>query len=163
MPTTKKEQVYFGLMMCSGMVVFMTLYNLYTNGLIGTITLKEVLLQLILVFIIASVVELFLVGPVAKKLAFSLPYDKSRKGLVIVSLAFFMVSGMVLVMSLYGLGTAYVTGNLHGDSLLASYFSFVLKNFVFAFPLQLIVVGPTIRYVFNRFVKHSGPTAAFNE
>ncbi|UKS28636.1 hypothetical protein LOZ80_06850 [Paenibacillus sp. HWE-109] len=87
MPTTKKEELYFGLMMCFGMVVFMTLYNLFTHGLLGTITLKGIVIQLILVFIIASLVDLFIVGPVAKKIAFSLPYDKSKKILVILSLA----------------------------------------------------------------------------
>ncbi|UVI29211.1 hypothetical protein [Paenibacillus spongiae] len=153
MPTTKKENVYFGLMMCSGMVVFMTFYNLITNGLIGSISLTGILSQLVLVFITASLLELFVVGPVAKKIALSLPYDKSKKGLVILSLAFCMVSGMVLCMSLYGLGTAYFSNSLMSDSLLDSYLSLVFKNFIFAFPLQLLVVGPLVRYLFKKFVK----------
>ncbi|MEW9701281.1 hypothetical protein [Paenibacillus sp. SI8] len=153
MPTTKKEDFYFGLMMCLGMVVFMTFYNLFTHGLIGTLSLKEILTQLILVFIIASLLELFIVGPVAKKIALSLPFDKSKKAFVILSLAFFMVSGMVLFMSLYGLGNAYFSDSLMGESLLESYFSLVFKNFVFAFPLQLIIVGPLVRYLFVKFVK----------
>jgi hypothetical protein len=153
LPTTKKEDFYFGLMMCFGMVVFMTFYNLFTNGLIGTISLKEILSQLILVFIIASLLELFIVSPVAKKIAFSLPYDKSKKVYVILSLAFFMVSGMVLFMSLYGLGNAYFSGSLIGESLLEGYFSLVFKNFIFAFPLQLLIVGPLVRYLFGKFVK----------
>lgn len=153
MPTTKKEDFYFGLMMCFGMVVFMTFYNLYTHGLIGTISLKELLTQLIVVFVIASLLELFVVGPVAPKIAFSLPYDKSKKVFVILSLAFFMVSGMVLCMSLYGLGSAYFSDSLLGESLVESYFTLVFKNFIFAFPLQLIIVGPLVRYLFVKFVK----------
>jgi hypothetical protein len=153
LPTTKKEDFYFGLMMCSGMVVFMTFYNLFTHGMIGTISMKEILTQLILIFIIASLLELFIVGPVAKKIALSLPYDKSKKVFVILSLAFFMVSGMVLFMSFYGLGTAYFSDSLIGESLLESYFSLVFKNFIFAFPLQLIIVGPLVRYLFVKFVK----------
>ncbi|NRF95547.1 hypothetical protein HQN89_32410 [Paenibacillus frigoriresistens] len=152
MPTTKKENFYFGLMMCFGMVVFMTFYNLFTHGLIGTISLNEIFTQLILVFIIASVLELFIVGPVAKKIALSLPFDKSKKVYVILSLAFFMVSGMVLFMSLYGLGTAYFSDSLIGESLLESYFSLIFRNFIFAFPLQLIIVGPLVRYLFTKFV-----------
>lgn len=153
MPTTKKENFYFGLMMCFGMVVFMTFYNLFTHGLIGTISLNEIFTQLILVFIIASLLELFIVGPVAKKIALSLPFDKSKKVYVILSLAFFMVSGMVLFMSLYGLGTAYFSDSLIGESLLESYFSLIFRNFIFAFPLQLIIVGPLVRYLFTKFVK----------
>ncbi|MCQ6561827.1 hypothetical protein [Paenibacillus mendelii] len=156
MPTTKKENFYFGLMMCTGMVVFMTFYNLFTHGLIGTVSLKEILVQLITVFIVAAVVEIFIVGPVAKKIAFSLPYDKSKKVLVILALAVCMVSGMVLVMSLYGLGTAYFSNSLEGESLFKSYFTLVFKNFIFAFPLQLIIVGPTVRYLFVKFVKDKG-------
>ena len=153
MPTTKRESVYFGLMMCFGMVLFMTSYNLWTNGLLGMITLKELLIQFILVYIIAFLLESFIVGPIAKKIAFALPYDKSRKGLVILSMAFFMVCGMVLCMSLYGLGTAYYFHSIEGDAMLASYFSLVGKNFIFAFPLQLLIVGPIVRYLFTRFVK----------
>ncbi|AJW69365.1 hypothetical protein PPE_06555 [Paenibacillus polymyxa E681] len=61
--TTKKEDFYFGLMMCLGMVVFMTFYNLYTNDLIGTISLKVMFLQSILCFIIAFPLHLLIVGP----------------------------------------------------------------------------------------------------
>jgi hypothetical protein len=162
LPTTKKEDFYFGLMMCCGMVIFMTFYNLFTHGLIGTVSLKEILAQLVLVFIIASLLELFIVGPVAKKIAFSLPYDKSKKVFVILSLAFFMVSGMVLCMSLYGLGSAYLSDSLIGESLLASYFSLVFKNFIFAFPLQLIIVGPIVRYLFVKFVKDKSVTGSLS-
>ncbi|WVD78994.1 hypothetical protein T3H97_25580 [Paenibacillus sp. LX16] len=100
MPTTKKENFYFGLMMCLGMVVFMTLYNLYTNDLIGTISLKVMVFQFI-----------------------------SKKVFVILSLSCCMVIGMVLCMSLYGLGTAYF------------------------FNGQILIVGPLVRYLFAKFVK----------
>lgn len=153
MPTTKKENLIFGMMMCSGMVMFMTLYNLFTHGLLGTLSLTEIIIQLIQIFIIASLVELFIVGPVAKKIAFSLPFDKSNKVLVIVFLAIFMVSGMVLCMSLYGLGTAYFSHSLIGESLLKNYLSLVFKNFIFAFPLQLLIVGPLVRFLFVKMVK----------
>ena len=49
---------------------------------------KGLLIQFILVYIIAFVLESFLVGPIAKKLAFALPFDKSKKVLVILSMAF---------------------------------------------------------------------------
>ncbi|MGX4586034.1 hypothetical protein [Paenibacillus chitinolyticus] len=153
MPTTKKEHVYFGLMMCCGMVVGMMTYNLVTNGLIGAISWQGILVQFVLCFLIAFVVESFVVGPVAKKIAFSLPLDKSKQILVILSLSFFMVIGMVLIMSMYGLATAYLMSPPAGKSLLGSYFSLVGKNFIFALPLQLLIVGPIARYVFKRFVK----------
>jgi hypothetical protein len=138
--------------MCVGMVIFMTTYNLVINDMIGTVSLQAICMQFILGFIIAFLLELFIVGPVARKIAFSLPYDKSKRIFVILSLAFFMVSGMVLSMSLYGLGTAYFANSLVGESLFESYVSIVSKNFIFALPLQLIVVGPLVRYVFSKIV-----------
>ncbi|MGU3470939.1 hypothetical protein ACLBWT_07300 [Paenibacillus sp. D51F] len=153
MPATKKEDIYFGLMMCLGMVVFMTFYNLYTHDLLGTMTWKEVLVQLLLVYVVASLLELFVVGPIAKKAAFSLPYDKSKKIFVILSLALCMVTGMVLCMSLYGLAMTCLTGGLAGESWLGSYFSLVGHNFIFALPLQLLVVGPLVRLLFAKFVQ----------
>ncbi|EGL19248.1 MULTISPECIES: hypothetical protein [unclassified Paenibacillus] len=153
MPTTKKENVYFGLMMCCGMVVGMMSYNLVTNGLIGTISWKGILVQFVLCFITAFLVESFIVGPVAKKIAFSLPFDKSKQVPLILSLSFFMVIGMVLIMSMYGLATSYLLNPPVGTSLLESYFSLLVKNVSFALPLQLLIVGPTARYLFKRFVK----------
>ncbi|MDQ8735841.1 hypothetical protein [Paenibacillus sp. LHD-38] len=162
MPTTKKENFYFGLMMCSGMVVVMTFYNLVTNGLIGTVPLEGILIQLILGFITAFLVESFIVGPVAKKIALSLPYDKSKKLFVILAISFFMVIGMVLCMSLFGLGTAYLSNSLVGEPLLESYLSIVFKNFIFAFPLQLLIVGPLVRYLFVKFVKEKSMTESLS-
>lgn len=148
-------------MMCFGMVIVMTFYNLFTNGLIGTVSLKGILIQFILGFITAFLLELFIVGPVAKKIALSLPYDKSKKVFVILSISFFMVIGMVLCMSLYGLGNAYFSNSLIGESLLESYFSIVFKNFIFAFPLQLIIMGPLVRYLF-KFAKDKRITGSLS-
>ncbi|WP_307471483.1 hypothetical protein [Paenibacillus harenae] len=56
-------------------------------------------------------------------------------------------------MSLYGSASAYFSNNLDGGSFIGNYFSTVLNNFVFALPLQLIIIGPLVRYVFQSFVK----------
>lgn len=153
MPTTKKESLQFGIMMCFGMVVVMTVYNLMINGLIGVVSGKVILIEFILGFIIALLLDLIIVGPAAKKVALSLPFDKSKKVYVILSISFCMVIGMVLFMSLYGLGTAYYSNGFTSGSLLTNYWSIVVKNFIFAFPLQLLVMGPLVRYLFINFVK----------
>ncbi|WP_422656827.1 hypothetical protein ACK8P5_13660 [Paenibacillus sp. EC2-1] len=153
MPTTKKENFYFGSMMCVGMVIFMTSYNLITNDLIGKISWKGILLQLILGFIVALLLESFIVGPIAKKIALSLPFDKSNKVVFILSLSLCMVCGMVVCMSVFGLVSAYLANSLVGESLIYSYLSIVFKNFVFALPLQLLIIGPVVRFLFSKFVK----------
>ncbi|GIP19808.1 hypothetical protein [Paenibacillus sp. J22TS3] len=153
MPTTKRENMILGLMMCCGMVIFMTFYNLTIHGQLGNISAKGLLTQLLLIFFTAAIVELLIVGPVAKRIAFAMPFDKSNKLYVIVALALCMVTGMVLIMSLYGLGTAYFSNTLGSEPLIESYCFIVLKNFIFAFPLQLFIVGPLVRFLFRKFVK----------
>ncbi|MEC3533424.1 DUF2798 domain-containing protein, partial [Bacillus thuringiensis] len=40
MPTTRKENLQFGMMMCLGMVIVMTFYNLLMNETGGPIYIK---------------------------------------------------------------------------------------------------------------------------
>ncbi|MBY0118795.1 hypothetical protein H7K48_22235 [Paenibacillus xylanexedens] len=157
MPTSKKEQIIFGLMMCTGMVVVMMTFNLWHSGLLGKMSPLEILLQFILCFVIAFVVESFIVGPIARKIAFSLPFDKSNKILGVLAMSFFMVIGMVLVMSLYGMVSAYFADQLSGSSVFRTYLHTIARNFSLALPYQLIILGPLVRYVFGKFIKGNGP------
>lgn len=153
LPTSKKEQIIFGLMMCIGMVVVMMFFNLWHSGLLGKMSPLEILLQFILCFVIAFLVESFIVGPVARKIAFSLPFDKSNKILGVLVMSFFMVIGMVLLMSMYGMISAYLADQLSGASVLHTYLHTIARNFSLALPYQLIVLGPLVRYVFGKFIK----------
>lgn len=151
LPTTKKEHVYFGLMMCFGMVIVMTSYNVFTNGLIGRVSFHAILLQYVLGFMIAFLLESFIVGPAAQKIVLLLTRNKDSKVITILAMSFFMVLGMVFFMSLYGLASAYFSTNLIDESLFASYFTIFMKNFVFALPLQLVIMGPLVRFLFSKF------------
>lgn len=51
-----------------------------------------------------------------------------------------MVIGMVLFMSVFGLVTAVLANGLNGDSLFSAYLMIVLKNFILAYPLQLLII-----------------------
>lgn len=152
LPKNKREEFYFGLMMVTGMALVMITYNMARNDLFETLSLGEVMLQYVLGFLVAFVIELFVVGPIAKKAAFALPYDKSKKLYVILSLAFCMVTGMVLCMSLYGLISSSLADSLGEGSLIKQYFSIVFYNYIVAFPLQLIVMGPLIRFLFRKWI-----------
>ncbi|HDR7174389.1 DUF2798 domain-containing protein [Bacillus sp. FSL R9-6406] len=120
MPTTRKENLQFGMMMCLGMVIVMTFYNLLTNGSGGPIHIKEIALELLIGFIIA--------------------------------MATAMVIGMVFFMSFYGMAMMYFHNGLHGESFVSMYFSIFIKNFIMAYPLQLIIMGPLVRFLFAKFV-----------
>lgn len=155
MPTSKKESVYFGMIMCFGMVIVMTIYNLFLNELVGVVSFAEIFIQFIIGFIVALLLDLFVVGPAAKKAAFKLPYDKSKKGYVILAISTCMVIGMVLCMSLYGLIASYLFHGLGSASFTKDYLDLVMKNFIVAYPLQLLIMGPTVRYVFIKLVKRN--------
>ncbi|MFB1097457.1 hypothetical protein [Terribacillus sp. JSM ZJ617] len=153
MPTTKKENIIFGLMMCVGMVVGMTTYNLIINDLIGVLSLQGMLMQFALGFVIAFLLESFIVGPLAHRIAFSLPFDKTKRLPAILALSCCMVVGMVLCMSVFGLVSSYAANGLSGVSWLSSYGSIALKNFIFALPFQLLIVGPIVRFVFGKYIQ----------
>ncbi|MCY9096272.1 DUF2798 domain-containing protein [Bacillus inaquosorum] len=152
MPTNKKEGIIFGVMMCFGMVCVMSIYNAIINGAIQDFSLVTVF-EMVIGFMVALLLDLLLVGPLAKKIAFSLPFDKSKKLYVILAMSTCMVIGMVLCMSVFGLVTAALSNGINGNSLFSAYLMIVLKNFILAYPLQLLVMGPLVRGIFMKFVK----------
>ncbi|MBF0707606.1 DUF2798 domain-containing protein [Alkalihalobacillus hwajinpoensis] len=160
MPETKKEGFYFGLMMCFGMVCVMTFYNLSTNGLLGEMTLIELLMSLLLGYIIALLFEIIVVGPIAKKITFRLPFNKSHKWKVILILSTCMVIGMVFFMSFYGLIMSYANIGSMDHSFLREYVSLFIKNVIVAFPLQILIMGPLVRWLFVKYVKTNKPMSA---
>lgn len=136
------------MMMCLGMVIVMTFYNLLMNEAGGPIYIKEIALELLIGFIIALLIEICIVGPCAKKIVFMLPFDKSKKINIIVAMATTMVIGMVFFMSFFGMTMMHLHGGLQGDS----FVSIFIKNFIMAYPLQLIIMGPLVRFLFAKFV-----------
>ncbi|WP_309304347.1 hypothetical protein [Paenibacillus taichungensis] len=132
----------------------MMTFNLWHNGLLSKMSAFEILLQFILCFIIAFLVESFIVGPVARKIAFALPFDNKILG--VLAMSFFMVIGMVLIMSLYGMISAYLANQLNGTSILRTYLHTIARNFSLALPYQIIILGPLVRYVFGKFIKDKG-------
>ncbi len=122
------------------------------NGSGGPIHIKEIALELLIGFIIALLIEISIVGPCVKKIVFMLPFDKSKKVNIIIAMATAMVIGMVFFMSFYGMAMMYFNNGLHGESFVSMYFSIFIKNFIMAYPLQLIIMGPLVRFLFGKFV-----------
>ncbi|SOC44527.1 hypothetical protein [Ureibacillus acetophenoni] len=89
MPSNKKEGIIFGLFMCTGMVLIMSVYNIALQGF-SSFTVGSVGILFAITFIVAFIAE-SLVEPKARKLALSFPYDKSKQINVIVALALCMV------------------------------------------------------------------------
>ncbi|AMO33805.1 MULTISPECIES: DUF2798 domain-containing protein [Lysinibacillus] len=155
MPTTRKESLYFGLIMCFGMVLFMTLYNFYLNDTFGQISFLGGITDFLIGFIVAIILDLYLVGPIAKKIAFKLTANTSNVLFKILTISTCMVIGMAFFMSIYGLITSYFHNGLYSNSIIKEFLSVFCRNFIVALPLQIIIMGPIVRFLFNKFIKTS--------
>jgi len=153
LPTTKKESVYFGFIMCFGMVLVMTVYNLYLNGMIGKVNFYEGILEFFIAFIIALILDLFLVGPNAKKLALKFTANTKNKIYTILTISTFMVIGMALFISAFGLATMILHSGYNGNFNLVDYLSVFGKNLIMALPLQILIMGPLVRFIFTKYIK----------
>ncbi|MDP1395148.1 MULTISPECIES: DUF2798 domain-containing protein [Bacilli] len=155
MPTTRKESLYFGLIMCFGMVLFMTFYNFYLNDTFGHISLLGGITDFLIGFIVAIILDLYLVGPIAKKIAFKLTANTSNVLFKVLTISTCMVIGMAFFMSIYGLLTSYLHNGLYSNSVLNQFLSVFGRNFIVALPLQIIIIGPIVRFLFTKFIKTS--------
>ncbi len=155
LPTTKRESLQFGLIMCFGMVLIMTIYNFYLNGTIGEMTLIEGIIDFLIGFIIAFILDMFIVGPNAKKVAFNLTANTNKKLYTVLAISICMVLGMAFFMSIYGLVSTYIHNGFNSNSVVTDYFAILGKNLIIALPLQIIIMGPLVRFIFVRYVQKS--------
>lgn len=149
MPKTKKESFIFTLMMCCVMVLVMTFYNQWRIHGLTQEMLHMSLIGFPLAFIVAFIADWILVGPLAKRIAFTFigPKDPVLKKILWVSTC--MVTGMVIIMSLFGalMGVGLST------QLLSAWAINIPYNFIVALPLQVLIAGPLVRTAFGKMVK----------
>ena len=148
MPTNKKEGIIFTTIMCSMMVLGMSLYNLLLHD---NLALMPLLAGLVPGFVVAFVLDVFIVGVIAKKIAFRLPIKKGNKLQLILTVSSLMVLGMVTFMSLFGV---LMEGGIP-DNLWAAYSEAWRMNVIVALPLQLLVVGPVPRTILGKIQANS--------
>ncbi len=145
--------------MCFGMVLIMSVYNTALHGF-SSYTIGSAVIQFVITFIIAFIAE-SIVEPKARKIALSLPYDKSKEINFILAIAFCMVPMMVLIMSVYGLILMAVMTGIEG-SIFTAYLKTVGLNFIVALPSQLLIVGPISRRLLVKYIKPSTPKPELN-
>lgn len=144
MGKNKKEALLFTFIMCALMVLGMSIYNVaLKEGWSGTLV-KDVIIGYVPAFVVAFILDVFVVGKVAKGIAHKLVKENDPMIKKIMFISFFMVTGMVLFMSFYG-------AVLHvgfTSALPMAYLSAIGKNFMVALPLQILLVGPLTRFIF---------------
>ncbi|WP_379136322.1 DUF2798 domain-containing protein [Paenibacillus sp. sgz500958] len=146
MGRNKKEALVFTSIMCFFMVLVMCFYNvILVQGLSGSV-FKEVGIAILPALAIALILDVFVVGKVAKGLAHKLIKATDPVIRKVLTISFFMVSGMALCMSLFGSLMHY---GFSSDALSRWLPTFGI-NFIFALPLQMLLVGPLTRFLFIR-------------
>ena len=148
MPTNKKEGIIFTTIMCFMMVVGMSTYNLVLHDSLGVVQLMA---GLVPGFVVAFVLDVFVVGVIAKKIAFQLPINKESKVQLILTISSLMVLGMVTCMSLFGV---LIEGGIP-DHFWAAYTEAWRLNVIVALPLQLLFVGPVSRTILGKIQTNS--------
>lgn len=144
MPKTKKENFIFALLMCMFMCVIMSAYNMFLHNGLSMDTLMIWIKSLVPTFIIAFIISYFIVNPNAKRISFKLAKDKPHHIGTYITLC--MVCGMVLLMSMYG---TIMSGGIN-EHFVTNYLINIVCSFVIALPLQLFIVGPTVRSIFQK-------------
>lgn len=145
MGETKLQKNIFTLMMCIGMVTGMTAFNISLHIGLTPEIFKILIKEVWIVFAVALILDLFIVGPLAKKFVFTVIKPK-QKIKTILSIAFAMVTSMVLIMS--ALGCLYKGG--FTMEALRIYPHAVGLNFIIALPLNIIIVSPIARGIFTK-------------
>lgn len=131
------------------MVFGMSIWNLHVAGAFAW---RHAFLGFFPGFVVAFILDMLIIGPLAKKVAFSLiPRDLKSKYVKIFAVSGCMVLGMVTCMSLYGI---IFNSGLEGVSL-AAYGQAWLTNFVVALPYNFVVVGPIARYFLGEIQKQT--------
>lgn len=146
MGETKFQRDMFTVMMCIGMVLGMSAYNigLHTgfNAQLPMIVAKEFLG----VFVIAFALDYLLVGPAVKKVVFA-KIDPAKEHLkFVLTISISMTICMVLLMSVYSI--IHQAG--FSREAFPLYPKAVLTNMVMALPLNLLVVSPIVRLLFMK-------------
>ena len=151
MPKTKFQDVIFTLLMVVVMVYALVVYNISLDR--GGLTNEVFVMafgELVIMGSAAFLLEMFLAGPLAKKLAFSIAdQGKDRQIVVILVVSAMTVCIMCPLMSL--IATLLFKGV--DSQVVAKWLQTTVLNFPMAFCWQIFFAGPFVRWIFRHLFK----------
>lgn len=152
MPKTKFQDFIYTLIMVIVMVYAMVCYNIAmsTGGLTNEVFLMA-FGELPIMGVIAFILEFFIIGKLAQKLAFRLVNPKEDKQIfVILAISSMIVCLMCPIMSFFG----SVLSNFNGvENIFANWIRISVMNFPMALCWQIFYAGPFVRFIFKRIFK----------
>ncbi len=146
MPINKKEKLVYTFLMVTFMAIIMTTYYVVIAEGFSVESLKNAWLAFPLMFCVAFLCEWFIVANIAMGISYKVLKENDPLMKKILITAFLFVSGMVILMSFFG--TAIFNGFTSDFFML--WIQAIPKNFALAFPLQVVLAGPFIGFVFRK-------------
>ena len=147
MPKTKFQDVIFTIMMVFVMVYVMICYNISLNmGGMSNQVFLNAFHELIIMGPVAFILDFFIVGPFAKKKAFSIVNpQKDNPFAIVLAISVVSIIGMCPLMSF----VATLLFKNAGNQIIAVWLETTALNFPMAFFWQLCFAGPFVRKVFG--------------
>lgn len=140
----KKQHFIFILMICTTMVFIMSCYNVAIMEGFSSTVFKHAIMGFPAAFLFALIGDIFIVGKIVKIIASKILKPDDSMAKVGICMSFFTGCGMVIWMSMFGVITNVgFTSNFISDYAMA-----LFTNFIFAIPLNLLIVSPSIRFLF---------------
>lgn len=146
MPANRKEQFVYTFLMVALMAFIMISYNDVLQNGVSINSIKQAWLGFPLTFLVAFLCEWFVIGRFGMPIIFKTlkEEDSALKKMLLSRLI--IVSGMVILMSFSG---PILSVGFSLDILLEWPKNMVL-NFIVAYPLQVLVARPFVRFVFRK-------------
>ena len=152
MPKNKFQDAVFTVLMVIVMVYAMVCYNISTNmgGLSNEVFLMA-LKELPLMGVIAFILEFFLIGKLAQKIALKLLDPKKTPPILItMGISTVIVCFMCPIMSFFG----SIFFNYEGmENIIAKWLQIAVLNFPMALCWQIFYAGPFVRFIFRKIFK----------
>ena len=151
MPKTKFQEIIFTILMVLIMVYGMVVYNISLDrGGVSNAVFGLAFRELLVMGIVAFLLEVFLAGPLAKKLAFNIVTPgKDRMIVIILAISAMTVCLMCPLMSL----AAAVLFQGVDSELFSKWIQITALNFPMALFWQIFFTGPLVRWIFGKIFK----------
>ncbi len=145
MPQTKLQDIVFTAIMATFMVYGMICFNIAMTGAVpGAMVFIAALRELPLMAAIAFVLEFFLVGRIAKAMAFNVINPRNEEPIVVICvISAYICLIMCPIMS--AIATMLFNSNPSVVSFLATY----AANLPMAMTYQILLCGPVVRRIFR--------------
>jgi len=152
MPKTKFQSFIFTAVTAWLMVYCMTLYNtVLATDTFTNASFLHALMGMWVEFIIIFLCAYFISGAIAKHFAFKVVQPGDRPIFIIFAIQTFTVITQVFFASIMAVIKVHGFTSLFLPHFITAY----CKNFIMAFPLQIIIVGPLARFIFRSIFMRS--------